>query len=242
MDLIIDIGNTRMKAAVCREYEMLETRAVDGPDPELVEELLASHKDISRAILSSVRNDNREIAELLLKHKKRLVVLDQNTALPISVGYRSPETLGKDRIAAIVGAYTIFPKSNVLVIDLGTAITIDFIDYNGYYEGGNISPGVRMRFRALHEQTDRLPLMEPEREFLIAGRDTGEAIVSGVQNGILNELNGYLEQYKKRYPDLKTVMTGGDAVFFVNKLKNSIFVDQNLIFKGLERILDYNAQ
>ena len=146
-----------------------------------------------------------------------------------------------DRIAAAVGAWARFPGSDLLVIDAGTAITIDLVRADHTYLGGNISPGTSMRFRALHEFTANLPLVKTEGRPGMMGEDTGSAIRSGVVRGIVFELQGYINEQKIRYPDLKVVMTGGDAKIFEKMLKNTIFVDSNLNLYGLQRILEYNA-
>ena len=170
------------------------------------------------------------------------LLLDHQTPLPIRNRYLTKETLGYDRIAAAVEASARFPGQDILIIDAGTAITIDFVNSENEFLGGNISPGLLMRYRALHEFTGKLPLVEPADQDALLGDDTEGAIRAGVQNGIIFELDGYINEQKKRYPRLQILMTGGDAVFFDKNLKNYIFVDLNLNLFGLHRILEYNVE
>jgi type III pantothenate kinase len=176
------------------------------------------------------------------KYTKKIIYLDRNTRLPIINNYKSKVSLGKDRIAAAVGANTIFPNSNVLVIDAGTALTFDFVSDNNEYMGGNISPGMQMRFKALKTFTSKLPLLDKSEEFYLTANNTNDAIISGVQSGIIFEMDSYINEYKKKYNDLKVILTGGDSFFFEYKLKNRIFAKPFLTAVGLNRILEYNAK
>jgi type III pantothenate kinase len=147
-----------------------------------------------------------------------------------------------DRLAAAVGARELFPDRDLLVIDAGTAITLDLIEANGTFSGGNISPGLRSRFRALHEFTQKLPLIEESDQWPLIGQSTEEAIRAGVINGIIFELDGMIDQLKKKYPNIQPVLTGGDAGFFERRLKNPIFVKFEITLIGLNRILEYNVE
>jgi len=207
-----------------------------------IQALLRDYPDISQSIISSVRKGEPPFTGLMREKGVRVLWLDHQTPLPIKNLYRTKETLGYDRIAAAVEAHARFPGKDILIIDAGTAITIDFISSEKEFLGGNISPGLHMRFRSLHEFTGRLPQVEPADQDELLGADTRSAIRAGVQNGIIFELDGYINEQKKRYPRLQVLMTGGDAVFFDKKLKNSIFVDQNLNLFGLHRILEYNVE
>ena len=200
MNLILDLGNTYGKIAVC------------------------------------------EIIDFLRSQYACCIELDHFTPIPVVNKYRTPDTLGYDRIAAAVGAYTICPGKNVLVIDAGTAITYDIVTADGEFLGGNISQGVEIRFKSLNKYTNRLPLLErPEHAPPLLGSSTREAIQSGIINGLLFEMDGFIDAISKEYPKLQVVLTGGDANYFVGKLKNSIFVDPNLNLIGLNRILEHNA-
>ena len=164
------------------------------------------------------------------------------TPVPINNLYKTPETLGKDRLAAVVGAHSLFPDKDVLVFDAGTALTIDFIDKEGNYRGGNISPGLNMRFRALHDYTQKLFLHSQSDDYQLLGADTPSAIISGVQNGMIFEINHYVHHFVKEFPQLVTILTGGDVNFFVNKIEKRIFAEPNLVFIGLKKIIEFNTQ
>lgn len=168
-------------------------------------------------------------------------MLDHKTPVPINNRYLTPETLGFDRLAAAVGAATVYPGANVLAIDAGTAITYEFVDAQNNYRGGNISPGMEMRFRALHHFTGKLPMIESKMPVSFLGNTTSEAIKAGVIEGMIFEIDGYINTLKKSHHDLKIIITGGDAIFFDKKLKNSIFVNLNLTLHGLNRILRHNV-
>jgi len=162
------------------------------------------------------------------------------TPIPIENLYKTPDTLGKDRLAGVTGGQSLFPGRPLLVIDAGTAITYDFLNAAGQYQGGNISPGLTMRLGALHKYTRRLPRVQPRRQTPVMADNTVEAIAAGVQNGIIYEMNQYIEHFTNQYPGLITILTGGDSFFFDNKLKYPIFVEPNLILIGLNKILKYN--
>ena len=185
-----------------------------------------------------------------------VIRFDKSTPLPLEVNYRTPGTLGSDRIAAAVGAWgeapgrnrlaaavgaaSEAPGQNLLVIDAGSAITIDFVGKDGKYNGGNIAPGIKMRLRALHEYTSRLPMVDKEGDTPTIGYDTETAIRSGVLNGICHEIEGYINEFKQKYCDVLVFLTGGDEKPLKNRIKNCIFADKYLVAKGLNRILtDY---
>ena len=164
-----------------------------------------------------------------------------NTRLPFKNLYLDKETLGFDRIAAAAGAQALFPGENIIIIDAGTAITIDVVTKEGQFIGGNISPGVDMRFKALNEFTSKLPLVKIEGETGITAKTTEDAIRFGVFNGIKYEMDGYIDAFNQIYENLKVILTGGDHKYFDKKLKNSIFADSNLTLKGLNKILQFNV-
>jgi len=167
--------------------------------------------------------------------------LSHSLKLPITIDYKTPNTLGKDRIAGAVGAQSLFLKENILIIDAGTCITYDVVEANGTYIGGSISPGMLMRFKSLNNFTHKLPLV-PYREFNeLTGKTTEESILSGVISGIAFEMHGFINGYLEKYSSLKIILTGGDAVYFEKTLKNDIFVNSNIVLIGLKEILNYNA-
>jgi len=202
---------------------------------------LAIDESITHGILSSVITDNQEIIDYLNSVTK-LLILSDRTPLPIVLDYDTPETLGRDRIALAAGAAEIDPVSNILIIDAGTCITYDILSDGHKYLGGGISPGIEMRFKSLHTFTSKLPLVSRDKNFTLVGNSTKSSIRSGVQNGIIAEIEGIILKYKEEFPQLKVFFTGGDANYFVKKLKSNIFAIPNLVLLGLKDILKYNVE
>ncbi|UII28675.1 type III pantothenate kinase [Fulvivirga maritima] len=167
--------------------------------------------------------------------------LEYNLPLPFTIDYKTPQTLGRDRVAGVAGGQYIFPNANTLVIDLGTCITYDIIDAKNVYHGGGISPGLKMRFKSLHNFTAKLPLIEPTNDFELIGQSTKESILSGVINGMISEIDGIIRMYTDKFAHLQIIMCGGDAKFFENRIKANIFVAPELVLTGLNRILLYNV-
>ena len=200
------------------------------------------HPQLKQAILSSVKPVDEELLQFLSGNFDLFIELNHLTELPIENLYETPETLGKDRIAAAVGANELFPDQNILVIDAGTAITYDLVSEKNQFVGGNISPGLQMRFKALNHFTGKLPLVSYSDEFQSIGRNTTDAIRAGVQNGILYEIAHTIDVFNENYQNLQIVMTGGDSIFFDKKLNYSIFVHFNITLIGLNRILEHNAK
>uniref|UniRef100_UPI003217BC62 type III pantothenate kinase n=1 Tax=uncultured Draconibacterium sp. TaxID=1573823 RepID=UPI003217BC62 len=242
MNLVIDIGNTRTKFSVCNRGEVLITVPVDEFLPSHIDVLKQEYEQLDNAILSAVKDYPNELKTALQNKFKTFIELDSNTPLPIANCYQSKKTLGKDRIAAVVGAFDLYPQKNILVIDAGTAITYDILTDEGKYLGGNISPGLEMRFKALHQFTGKLPKIEKEEFNKLYGQTTEQAIRAGVQNGFFHEIDSTITSFKNFYNNLQVIITGGDADFFDNKLKNSFFVHFNLTALGLNRILQHNGE
>lgn len=240
MNLVIDIGNTRTKFSVFHRGEVLITVPVDEMLPQHIEVLQNEYPGMKQAILSTVKNYSPELKAALQERFDKFIELDSTTPLPVENLYESGETLGKDRIAAVVGAFDLFPGENLLVIDAGTAITFDIINEKGQFLGGNISPGIEMRYDALHKFTGKLPRVLQKEQNKLFGVTTEEAIRAGVQNGVIFEVDMTIDAFKKFYTNLKVIITGGNAEFFDKKLKNSFFVNFNLTALGLNRILEYN--
>jgi type III pantothenate kinase len=242
MNLVLDLGNSFGKIAVCEGKEVIEAATYERITSREIAYFHTRYPELQGAIVSSVVNDSREIIDYLNNLYPICIELNHTTRIPLTNRYRTPDTLGYDRIASAVGAYTICPGKNVLVIDAGTAITYDIVTSTGAYLGGNISPGLDVRFKSLNRYTSRLPYMErPEEKPPLLGGSTRESIQSGVVNGLLFEMDGFIEVNSQNHPKLQVVLTGGDAKYFVGKLKNSIFVDLNLNLIGLNRILEHNA-
>lgn len=241
MNLCIDQGNSSSKIGIFNQDKLIESMVVEKFSSAEISELFKKFP-IDACILSSVILENNELLAELRDKCPGLIVLSHFTPIPIDNRYKTPETLGKDRLAAVVGASYLKPGSDLLIVDAGTAITYDFIDANNVYWGGNIAPGLNLRLRALHEFTQKLPLVEAQIESPDLGTDTKSAIISGALHGIVYEIDGYINHLKIKYPQLLAFLTGGSTFYFDTKLKNAIFAERNLVLIGLNRILQYNVQ
>ncbi len=239
MNLTIDQGNSSTKIGFFHKGELSFVYNINFPNQKMLGELINLHPS-HKAILSSVSSDSGyDLAGWLKKNIEKVFIFDHQTPLPFKNNYQTPETLGKDRLAALAGAQFLYPSLPLLVIDAGTALTFDLM-VDDVYLGGNISPGLQMRFKALHQQTNRLPLAAPDR-VPFWGRSTTEAITAGVQNGLLMEVEGYCREVMRENPQIKVIITGGDADFFARNIKNIIFVHSNLVLQGLNRLIEYNV-
>jgi type III pantothenate kinase len=238
MNLIIDIGNTRIKVAVFQQYKLVETEIISSD--ELIITLKNKQKKFSlkNAIISSVgKIKSKDIKTLNTLQK--VITLDHTIRVPFINKYKTPKTLGVDRIALVSAAVHEFPKKNVLIIDAGSCITYDFVSSKKEYLGGAISPGINMRYKSLNHFTENLPKLEISN-FSLTGINTNESIHSGILNGILHEINGVIAEYQDKYPNLTVVLTGGDTNFLAKKLKSSIFANPNFLLEGLNSILIHN--
>ncbi len=239
MNLIIDVGNTRIKTAVFEDSKMIHNESLIHES--FISEAINIIKkyNCSNAIISSVGAIKKsQIAKLQVEID--LIELNYNTKVPFVNKYATPKTLGVDRIALVSSAISEYPNKNVLIVDAGTCITYDFVNNKGNYYGGAISPGLQMRYKALHVFTEKLPLLEPSETFELIGNSTETSIHSGIINGVINEIDGIINQYRKKNVDLTVVLTGGDINFLSNKLKNSIFANPNFLLAGLNTILTHN--
>ena len=239
MNLIVDIGNSFIKAAVVEHDEMLVLHRFSSVEEFGQSALVGDYPRLRRAIVASTGVRTDEVASLLTEWGLEVLEMTQQTPVPIGNAYFTPETLGVDRLAAAVAAVELYGE-DCLIVDFGSAITIDMVQ-GGTFLGGNISPGVEMRFRALHDYTQRLPKYTPTDEILELGRTTREAIEQGVMQGITNEIEGYISRFYAKNEKLALIFTGGDAKYFVKRIKNAIFAKCNLVIFGLNRILEYNA-
>ncbi|MCH7414041.1 type III pantothenate kinase [Belliella sp. R4-6] len=235
--LIIDIGNTRIKTALFEVENIISEKAFIH-----LEEMIVYVKclDFDYCLISSVKYTEEELAAAL---DFKFVFLTVHTAVPISNKYGSPDTLGVDRKAAVIGARALFSSGTLLSIDLGSCITYDFLTSNDEYLGGSISPGMNMRFKAMHQQTARLPLaaIEENEKINLIGDNTISGLQSGVYHGIRLEIEGFITAYQQQHQDLKVIICGGDSKFFETLTKDHIFVIPNLVLYGLNRILTYNV-
>jgi type III pantothenate kinase len=240
MNLIVDVGNTSTKLAIYKDGKKISLLKINEFRCEELERVL-SGSSIKRAIISSVKRLPPFIFDLLFANIPYVHVLSYKSQLPFKIEYETPRTLGSDRIAAVAGAYCRFCGENVLIIDSGTAITFDFL-YGELYIGGNISPGIDMRFKALNKFTGTLPLLEKSSGFSFPGRNTTDAILAGVIGGVTYEINEYIRTFKKEHKDIKVIITGGDGDFLKDRITFRTFYLPDLVIDGLNYILEYNAK
>lgn len=238
MNLVIDAGNTRTKIGIFEGASLVATH-VFGETAEALDFL--RRQSVDNQLISAVTEEGQALGNAAAASGQRFV-LNPSLPLPIRSMYETPQTLGADRLAAACGAWQLFPGQSTLVIDCGTCINYEFVDGGGTYEGGIISPGVSMRFKAMHEMTSRLPLAEPVDSVPLTGRQTIECLQSGVLNGALEEIKGIMRRYAESTPGIRVILTGGDARFFEKPLKPFIFVAPELILTGLHSILLHNAK
>lgn len=237
MNLVIDIGNSRIKCALFEHHELLSLHRFLHTELDQLELWLASIQ-YDRSILSTVVATQDERVRHIISLTQPLI-LDSSLPLPIQINYHSSDTLGPDRIAAAFGAAHLYPESNVLIINAGSCITYDILTADGGFEGGNIAPGMHMRWQAMHQFTSRLPLVDEHHwsSDHIFGQNTRDALQQGVIRGITFEINAYMDHLLSKYSSLKCVIAGGDAVFFGNQIKRTIFTAPNLVLTGLNQIL-----
>ncbi|MCL1868257.1 MAG: type III pantothenate kinase [Paludibacter sp.] len=243
MNLCIDTGNSTSKIGIFENNELNHFFLFENIIKKEEIARLCNRFPIDACIFCSTAKPDFEFIDFLKDKNPFFIELNQKTKIPITNCYKTPETLGKDRLAAVVGASFLQPSADILVVDAGTAITFDFIDAQKNYHGGAISPGLSMRFRALNEFTGRLPLVQvAENENIeLTGNDTQTSILSGVVNGIIFEIDSFICALKENFPALTVVITGGNADFLAKRLKNNpITLEKNLVLKGLNRILEFN--
>lgn len=239
MQLLVDIGNTRVKWTVA-QHDILGNIEFASSYDLFKEQVAIILPSISSAIFSTVVTYANEIKQDFSCIKNK-ILLDYTTPIPIINQYKTPQSLGNDRLCNVIAAQSIFMGKSVLVIDCGTCIKYDFITKHKEYVGGSIAPGLHMRYSALHDFTKRLPLLEPTIPAYFIGNTTESSMHTGIMQAILLEMSGFIELYSKQYGDLTIIITGGDAHFFANQLNYKIFANQNLVLLGLKKILDYNV-
>lgn len=232
---VVDIGNTRVKAAIFNTHaEMIELRFFDESKP--------AFDWLSQSGVLSVMAASVDQAISSSDSELQVYSLTHTSKIPFANLYTSPETLGVDRIAAMAAASVLYPSKAVLVFDIGTCMTIDLLQPDNSYKGGNISPGIQMRLNALHQMTGRLPLVSRDKATIEFGDSTQTAIASGVVSGMQHEIEGYIQEYSDKFPDLVCVLCGGDYSNFVFPPKYKIFADQNFVLKGLYYLLLLNEK
>ncbi len=241
VNLIIEQGNTSTKVAIYAEGNLKASFVYKTFDKSKLKPLFDVYS-LDKGIYSTVADVDEDLIAYLKECLSCFIYFDNDVRLPITIKYKTPHTLGKDRIAAVVGAYYLQPNRNILIIDAGTCITYELLEASGSYLGGNVSPGMTTRFKALNDYTKKLPLISEREEVPCWGTCTEDAIRAGVVNGIVFEMDGYIDKAKELYSDVLVFLTGGHSFYFESRLKNSIFADINLVLTGLNRILEYNVE
>lgn len=238
MHLALDIGNTRTKWALFNQREVVKSGVVNSQNIDELHQLLLK-ESFTHLTVASVVSFTSE--QLTILNEWGALIATTSINVPIEIDYDTPETLGIDRLCTSIGARATFPNENILVIDIGTCVKYEFISSTGVYQGGNIAPGLEMRFKALNHYTSKLPLLEPKKVDKLFGSSTSEAIRLGVQQGLLFEMEAIIEKTNALHPNTKTIITGGDSSFFVNEFKTHIFADLLLVLRGLNEIYLHNA-
>lgn len=237
MNLAVDAGNSKVKTGLFVKNKLVKANSYDNFNLQTLKSIFKENPDINSSILCSVR-EYPKIWEQFLADNSRFVKLEPGVPVPVKTTYKTPETLGMDRLAAVCGACAIYKKGNILVVNAGTCIVYDFIDSRKVYRGGAISPGIDMRYKALHTFTGRLPLIAPDMEFKkLTGENTAECIVSGVQAGIVQEIDGIIKEYRAAHKNLTILLTGGAAPWLLKSLKSKIKSEPFLVLTGLNVIL-----
>ena len=240
MNLIVEQGNTHLKVALFDEKKIVASFFGNGDAYAQIEKIFETYRP-TQGIWSSVAGADDVLINDLQARLSYFLRFNAATPVPVVIRYETRETLGLDRIAAVVGALEKQAGKNILIIDAGTAITYEVIEASGTYIGGNISPGMTSRFRSLNLFTQQLTLLTEKEEVPLIGTCTESAILAGVVNGIVYEMDGYIETLKEKYGRIFVFLTGGNSIYFEKRLKSHIFADANLVLYGLNRILEYNA-
>jgi type III pantothenate kinase len=242
MILVVDVGNTRIKAAVFEDATLFEIFVFSKKElRKNIENILEKFRNVTDLLISSVGDVEKQS---FLDFDKVLKVhfISHEDSFPFRNCYATPKTLGIDRMVLAAGATLQFPNQNRLVIDAGTCITYDFIDENDNYLGGAIAPGLRLRYEALHNYTAKLPLLSLQTPEDFIGNSTSESIHSGVVNGFVYEIDGFIDEYKARYSNFIIILTGGDTDFLAKRLKNTIFANSNFLLESLSQTFQYKIK
>lgn len=240
MNLCVDIGNSRAKLGIFKHNQLQLEKAIpiDGL-AATVKNLFSDYPGITQCILSATGKVPGFLKEMLAQNTT-LLILDRSWQMPFKNNYKSPDTLGLDRIALVSAATFLYPGKNCLIIDAGTCVTYDFLSAQKEYQGGAITPGLLMRYRAMNQQTANLPLLEKDESAQVIGDSTENSIHSGAVNGLCFEVDGWIGHYRSQYQDLTVILTGGDADFLSKRLKNAIFAHSNFLLEGLNYLLEIN--
>ena len=242
MILVIDVGNSRIKAAVFEDTMILEIFIFTKIElKKNIENILKKFQKVSDLVISSV-GDVEKQSFLAFETQLNVNFITNNDSFPFLNKYSTPQTLGIDRMVLATGAVLQFPNQNRLVIDAGTCVTYDFIDAENNYLGGAITPGLRLRYESLHNYTAKLPLLTLERPKSIIGNSTSDSIHSGVVNGLVFEIDGFIEEYRTQYLNFIIILTGGDTDFLAKRLKNTIFANSNFLLESLNQTFQYKIK
>ena len=242
MILAVDVGNTRIKAAVFEGNIFVENFVfVKNELQKNIQNILKKYKKVADLVISSV-GDVEKQSFLGFENDLKVHFISHEDPFPFVNCYATPETLGIDRMVLAAGATLQFPNQNRLVIDAGTCVTFDFIDENSKYLGGAIAPGLRLRYESLHNYTAKLPLLTLEDPKDLIGKSTFESIHSGVANGLVYEIDGFIDEYSARYSNFIIILTGGDTEFLAKRLKNTIFANSNFLLESLNQTFQYKIK
>jgi type III pantothenate kinase len=242
MILTIDIGNTRIKGAVFENDMLLEYFIfIKSEYKKNIENILKKYEKLTHLVISSVGNLEKD-AFLDFNNRLNVHFISHKDVFPFVNKYATPQTLGIDRMVLAAGAMLQFPNQNRLVIDAGTCVTYDFIDETDTYHGGAIAPGLRLRYESLHNFTAKLPLLTLENPDYLIGKSTAESIHSGVVNGFVYEIDGFIDEYKALYSNFIIILTGGDTDFLAKRLKNTIFANSNFLLESLNQTFQYKIK
>jgi len=242
MLLAVDIGNSRIKGAVFEDNTLLKQFVFSNTDIKAnLSIILDQYPDCTDLAVATVGDVEKELF-LSFDHRLKIHFISHEDRLPFQNHYATPLTLGIDRMVLASGAVLQFPSQDRLVVDAGTCVTYDFINCNDEYLGGGISPGIRLRYASLHQYTAKLPLLEKEAPDNFIGNSTAQSIHSGIVQGLIHEIDGFITQYKQQHPKIIIILTGGDAEFLANRLKNTIFANSNFLLESLNQTFQYKIK
>ena len=242
MLLTIDVGNSRIKVAVFEHNKQLDFFIFEANEAlKNFENIFEKYSNLQKIILSSVGKLENELVDLI-QNRFPTEIIDHKSKFPFTNLYATPETLGIDRMVLAAGATLMYPNQNRLIIDAGTCITYDFVNAENQYLGGAISPGIKIRYKSLNNYTSKLPLLTLSEDFEIIGNSTKSAIHSGVINGVIFEIEGFISQYSLKNQDLTIILTGGDAEFLAKRLKSTIFANSNFLLESLNLLSLYTQK
>ena len=239
MILTIDVGNTRIKSAVFEGNTLVEATFFSIENfQNAIENILNKFENLAILVVASVGKLEKEAFQQF-SEKVTICFISKENTFPFQNQYKTPNTLGIDRMVLTAGAVLQFPKQNRLIVDAGTCVTFDFVDQNDVYYGGAISPGIRLRYEAMHNYTAKLPLLTIEEPEDLIGTSTNQALHSGVVNGLTFEIDGYIDALRGEKQNFIIILTGGDANFLAKRLKNTIFANSNFLLESLNHLYQY---